>query len=52
MNTQLSTIEMDRIFASAVATGVQSGTIWGNNSGTAASDGNKTILRARGWTIY
>ncbi len=52
MGTQLSAAQMDGIFADAVATGVQNGTIYGNNSGTAQSDADKSTLRARGWTIY
>ncbi|WP_010680984.1 hypothetical protein [Acetivibrio cellulolyticus] len=52
MGTQLSSAEMDRIFADAVASEVQNGIIYGNNAGTAASDANKATLRARGWTIY
>ncbi len=52
MSTNLSTAEMDIIFSNAVASGVQSGIIWGNNAGTTASDQNKATLLARGWTIY
>ncbi len=52
MSTNLSSAEMDMIFANAVTSGVQGGIIWGNNAGTAASDQNKTTLLARGWTIY
>ncbi len=52
MNTNLNTVEMDAVFDDAVASGVQNGTIWGNNAGTSASDQNKSTLRSRGWTIY
>ncbi|HEX9060940.1 MAG TPA: hypothetical protein VF941_12230, partial [Clostridia bacterium] len=52
IGTQLSATEMDRIFSDAAASGVLNGTIYGNNSGTAASDANKSTLRTRGWSIY
>lgn len=52
MDTNLNTAEMDEVFADAIASEVQNGTIWGNNAGTAASDQNKATLRSRGWTIY
>ena len=51
MNTSLSATQMDDIFADAVASGVQGGTLWGDTSGTSASDASKSTLQSRGWTL-
>lgn len=52
METALSAAAMDQLFADAVATGVSNGTLWGANTGTAASDADRATLLERGWAVY
>lgn len=49
--TGLSPLAMDRVFADAVTSNVWNGTIWYPNSGTAASEIDRGILLARGWSL-
>jgi hypothetical protein len=49
--TALSAAAMDAIFEDAVATGVLNGRMWCPGPGTAASDADRAILSARGWSL-
>jgi hypothetical protein len=51
IGTNLSKEAMNQVFADAVLSGVLNGTIWYPNLGTQASDADRAILIARGWTL-
>ncbi|MHC1725972.1 MAG: hypothetical protein AB9866_08210 [Syntrophobacteraceae bacterium] len=51
LGTALSALALDQVFADAVASNVAGGTIW-SASGTAASEADRAVLLARGWSLY
>lgn len=51
MDTALSDASMDAVFADAVATQVENGSLWASSPGTAASATDRATLVQRGWTL-
>jgi hypothetical protein len=51
IGTAIPAAEMDSIFADAVASTVQNGTLYCANPGTSASTENRALLQARGWQL-
>jgi len=49
MGTDLSEIQMDAVFADAVANGVSNGRMYSDNAGTYSSNDDKQTLVDRGW---
>lgn len=51
MGTSITAEELDGIFADAVGSEVEFGTLWADTSGTTASDNDKAALEYDGWAL-